>query len=273
MSRFSLKNGGYIEKRNGKLFHVRNRKPETPLKIGRDLLGEAFRGPFRTKSQSSQLSTDLNHAYPHPHNKVLQRQQQPVSHLPPSQFLMTQIPADGPEQQIMADSNQQYQTQPPQNQLPNLGPGPDVTLGPHGYGPYPNPGRSRNSRQMALIPIPGASRALDTTGLGGYGYNGYPLPMAHPCGENSYGNALNNPWSSYVTEWGPNAPTIHNFVTTRHICANCGRLRSRKYQSVPARHPFQLSVASVRRKLRLRMRVRMVQMDQMVQGQDRNSER
>ena len=117
-------------------------------------------------------------------------------------------------------------------QLNNFPPGPEVTMGPHGYGPYPRAeydSSNHGGRQLALLPVNGPHSMPQATGQ-------YSQPWIYPQGQPisgfpSYGSAANNPWQSFIASWTANASTTHNFTITKHICANCGRLRSRKYQA------------------------------------------
>lgn len=209
--RIPLGSGTYATKVKGKLVMVRDKKPETAFEIGMDLLGEAFRGPLRSP-KSKKGSPNLEDF------QTAQFQQHPGNMFPFNQHTTYHS-----EQPTMTEPNQ------PESQPHSFGPGPEVTMGPHGYGPHPRGGYGAGNRQLALIPL-GGHQCM------GSNQNPYSQSWIHSPGQMngnlSHGSAGNiDPWQPFMTRFPNNAPQAHNYTSTQHICANCKKLRSRKYQA------------------------------------------
>ena len=213
-----LKSGGYITKRNGHLVTIRPHKQGVPLEFGLGLLGKALQAPFLKRSSSASSSSNLEHT---------QSQQHAPNDSVGFQTSMAKSSTGDTGQPVPEDSGQP-KAQPQQEQLFSLRPNSEMPMAPHGYGPYQPLFYGRNNVPMVLVPIPGAHHNSNRHGMGGIGYGHLMLPP--PTVENNnYRNTSNGNWPPYYPEWIPSPLAHQGPATTRHVCAGCGRERSRKY--------------------------------------------
>jgi len=218
--RIPLGNGTFVTKKRGKLVMVRKASwGDSIVDIGMDLLGEVGQA-FRSSSRSPKRKISTTFEFEEPdtaqfyQSSFPQQQQQ----LDPYTYAYSM---NAQHQTAMAGEGQEQLQQEQQQNPGGIGPTPEAIMGPHGYGARVIGG----NRQLALMPIPG-SRSMNTyPGSQAYSQQMYPGYMP-------YGADINNTWG-LMGPWGPNPRT--NFTVTKHICANCGNLRSRKYQS---EHPI-----------------------------------
>jgi hypothetical protein len=221
-----LTDGVYVEKINGKPCLVRHRKqrrrPLNPdqehqehdtrsaFATGLDLLGEAFNGSFfkmdKEKSETTQdtQETESTNYFTQPQgNEHVLHPQQP-SFLPPG---MGQPPAG-----IYQYGNKQLAL------LPKIPGGPVPMMQQGGFGGFPQSFMYGSPPQMAPQMAPQMMPMMNNMGFGGFNSQ-YDKPAAAPA----------------PVEVTTVTPTT-SITITRHICANCGALRSRKYQAL---HPLQ----------------------------------
>jgi hypothetical protein len=212
----------YATKRDGKLVMVREKR-NTALDIGFDLLGEVFGGPTVSRlRRSSPASSTENSSSPNP---FVTPQDTPP--MPPPDFPLN-----------ASEPSQEQQAQQPAQQQAQL----DIM-------PYPAPGIYQSGdRQLALLPVGSQGQPiLPQQGCGPY----YP-PWVY-----SQGPSI-GPWSRFnfppigvdPSQFAPPATTSPSDGTQtsvsiqHHICANCKRLRSRKYQSEHALRPGEVPAAA-----------------------------
>jgi hypothetical protein len=191
-----LNGSTYVTKVNGKLVMVRERR-EKLRDICMDLLGEAFGKYSRPKMKDDSKKTEGE--------KV-------------------------PAQKTEAIPIQNFPAHPLFNPNANLvGPPPvQAIMGPMG----PQPGIYRfGNRQLALLPLnPQGGPAVSPQM--GYPYSQPPWMLPEP----SNISGINFPPIGtdplqFIANSAPPEVTSQTSVTvTRHVCAECGRLRSRKYQ-------------------------------------------
>lgn len=192
-----LDSSTYVTKVNGKLVVVRERR-ERLRDICLDLLGEAFGKYSPPKMKDGSKKSEGENV---------------------------------PTQNSTATPCQNFPTPPLFNQNANLvGPAPVQSI----MGPMaPQPGVYRfGNRQLALLPLnPQEGPAIPPQ-------MGYPYPQppwmfpqaSNMSGFNFPPNGIDP--RQFITNSGPPSEvTSQNSVTvTKHVCAECGKLRSRKYQ-------------------------------------------